>query len=551
MKLLFLMLLLLFCGCTVENQPSLKDLYPNQEAETTYHEMVDYFNLHVTYYKEHWQYGDQQTKEEYSYITENLNKNGHFQRSSVEQNQENKVYYRGFIDGDLITESILDESTNAFQFNERFLLHTGTFMGNLLKNQEGWTILKSQRQDHKEKIELSFDFKIDESLYLKMFFTIGESGFLKEIKTRYFDREDALATNQFIYYEDVQINSINEKKELPVEQIRQEIIFADESYHTLMKELTDTNELTLVAFDEFVTQKEYPIGSNIYTQLWMMAEGDAKEKLLLLLEQLGATIDEFNMLQLNEFRRFDEFIAPHSFFLHYIAELVQEAFPNGLLKAYEEGEHSFVRSVHQLRMYLDKLNLSYVRNHFKKNGMTDEEALAEYGKRWGVEQQYSPARFHNKYPKNKTFKESIIGRENRKILVNRGFHSEFILNPEGNFVSSWNVLKMENDRVDSNPAHYSFHFDLRKELLDGESFNYASKNDRLHKLLDSSPSKKLDHQVRQQAKKGWISASITEYFHRHPNISPMILGLLLFLAFHFFVLFCHRQRKRTINKKVR
>nr|WP_260697572.1 DUF3114 domain-containing protein [Enterococcus mundtii] len=80
-------------------------------------------------------------------------------------------------------------------------------------------------------------------------------------------------------------------------------------------------------------------------------------------------------------------------------------------------------------------------------------------------------------------------------------------------------------------------FNLRTELLDGESFNYASKNDRLHKLLDSLPSKKLDHQVRQQAKKAWISVSITKYFNRHPNVSPMSLGLLLFLALHFLFFF--------------
>ena len=52
--------------------------------------------------------------------------------------------------------------------------------------------------------------------------------------------------------------------------------------------------------------------------------------------------------------------------------------------------------------------------------MTDEEALAEYGKRWGVEQQYSPARFHNKYPKTKHSKK-VSSAENRKYWLIEAF----------------------------------------------------------------------------------------------------------------------------------
>lgn len=544
MKMILLVVLFIFCGCTENDPKPLDTLYPEKDALTTYHKMIDYFNSHVTYYKETWQSIDQDTNQSYSYITENLNDQGSYQRYSVEKKEEDLISYQSLIVGDSVFESMLDESTNTYTFNERFLIHTGSFMENLLNEQENFNVLTSRRKDYKERIELFIDFKIDDHLFLTMIFTIGESGFLKEINTHYFDQEELIGTNQFFYVENIQISGLNEKKELPIEEMFQKILQTDQAYHTLMNEISNTEDFTLTDFDTFITQKEYLVGSSVYTQLLMTAKGNAREKLELLLKQLGATIDRFNMLQLAAFDRFDETLAPHSFFLRYVAMLVQEAFPEGLLADYTQENAWFVRSIHQLRMYFDKVNLNYVRNYFKKAGMTDEQALSEYAKRWGVEPQHSPARFHNKFPKGKTFKETIIGRENRKILINNGFHSEFILNPQGEFVSSWNILHMNEGQVESDPDKYTFTFDSRKELLDGESFNYADKNDQVHRLLDSDPPRKLDHDIRQRAKKGWISATITEYFNRHPNVLPMIIGVLLFIVTQLFLLVFHKRRQK-------
>ena len=66
-----------------------------------------------------------------------------------------------------------------------------------------------------------------------------------------------------------------------------------------------------------------------------------------------------------------------------------------------------------------------------------------------AEAEKSSARLHNKYPEGASY--SLI---NKKRLT-PNFHSEFILNEEGTFVTQWDVLVEDwRGRLISNPAYY-------------------------------------------------------------------------------------------------
>ena len=92
---------------------------------------------------------------------------------------------------------------------------------------------------------------------------------------------------------------------------------------------------------------------------------------------------------------------------------------------------------------------------------------------------------------------------NKKRLT-PNFHSEFILNEEGTFVTQWDVLVEDwRGRLISNPAYYQAakNNEYQEKVLNGESFNYANRNNRTHELLDSSPPGRFDHQLRKQPKR--------------------------------------------------
>src|SRR5699024_1799858 len=119
---------------------------------------------------------------------------------------------------------------------------------------------------------------------------------------------------------------------------------------------------------------------------------------------------------------------------------------------------------------------------------------------------------HNKYPNTSSYEDFVAGNENKKRVVNDDFHSEFIIDSNGDFVSQWNVLKENSDgTIESDPNKYNYTDKFRKQMLDGESFNYANNKGTSHENLDSNPPGKYDHNVRNEAKKGWGSPSEREY----------------------------------------
>lgn len=248
------------------------------------------------------------------------------------------------------------------------------------------------------------------------------------------------------------------------------------------------------------------VGSTLYTKMFRTSRLTSLEKTELVLTQLGAELDSFDFLQLTGCHSLDPKMAPHSDFIELYCYCVRDAYKK------QELENP---QIHQLRMYFDKQNINYIRTQFPRN--TDEASLEAYRKApypLGLGKKKllrEPARFHNKYPKNCDYNSYQASYLHRKRLT-PNFHSEFILNQHGMFVSQWNVLKQLSPKeIISNPQNYQFTDDFKRELLNGESLNYATKNNQEHRRLDSEPPIKYDHLIRKLCKKGWKSPSLVDY----------------------------------------
>ncbi|MEN2262633.1 DUF3114 domain-containing protein, partial [Enterococcus faecalis] len=80
------------------------------------------------------------------------------------------------------------------------------------------------------------------------------------------------------------------------------------------------------------------------------------------------------------------------------------------------------KKIHQLRMYFDGENITYMRDFFKHEGDSDEQALKRYvfaAKPQGMggrKLKKSSARLHNKYPEGASY--SLIN--NKRVTPN--FH---------------------------------------------------------------------------------------------------------------------------------
>lgn len=268
------------------------------------------------------------------------------------------------------------------------------------------------------------------------------------------------------------------------------------------------------------------------------AKTPKNNRIMDVIREMGGYIDSHGMLQLKKGFFVGEKVPPHSSLFQKWADMVVAEYGDtGLLTLPDEEG----RMVHQLRMYIDRHNITYIREHFKEKGMTDEEALKDYvfasnecGGLNGSKMLREPARFHNKYPSGSSYWQYQRGRENKKRLT-PDFHSEFILDREGRFVSQWNVLEEdENGRIISSIDYYKKQYEVngkkkaeatigyygntesnkiytytweefQQQMTDTESFNYASSNDAIHKKLDIQPPGKLDPDIRRQIAKEWKS----------------------------------------------
>lgn len=245
-----------------------------------------------------------------------------------------------------------------------------------------------------------------------------------------------------------------------------------------------------------------------------------------LLRKCGGYLDIHGMLQLGQGFVFDKNTPPHSeAFGHYAESVRVYCGEQGIMGLKNVTQ---ARMLHQFRMYIDRHNIRYIRRRFKKPGMTDEEALAAYvykpadeGGLGGQRLLREPARLHNKYPSDSSYKRYVKGRENKKRL-GPDFHAEFIVDIHGNFVSQWNVLKEDyKGRIISDIAYYyrKYHrsaeaYDwegAQRQIMDTESFNYANANDVMHTMLDSKPPQRYDTDLRRQICAGWKSPAKKNY----------------------------------------
>ncbi len=249
----------------------------------------------------------------------------------------------------------------------------------------------------------------------------------------------------------------------------------------------------------------------------MMAQKESNY-ILDLIYKMGGYIDDNGMLQLKNGFCVGENSPPHGKFFRQLASYVEKMYGETGLGSLDDREG---RMVHQFRMYIDRHNIAYIRENFKKDGMTDEEALEAYvrapkeqGGLNGAKLLREPARLHNKYPFGSSYRKYQKGRENKKRLT-PDFHSEFIIDRDAAFVSQWNVLEEDRQgRIVSDIEYYRQKYlaqgadvweEAQRQIMDTESFNYASKNDGTHQRLDIEPPGLFDTMLRKQIGKEWKS----------------------------------------------
>ncbi|AUW96336.1 DUF3114 domain-containing protein [Streptococcus pluranimalium] len=132
------------------------------------------------------------------------------------------------------------------------------------------------------------------------------------------------------------------------------------------------------------------------------------------------------------------------------------------------------------------------------------------------------ARLHNKYQgERKDYKKHIkkYGENHKYVSSGDGFHSEFIVDKDGNLVSQWHAYEIdENGNVNSEPDK-AYTKEQQMQLVDGTSVNYAERSDGdYHTEYDSDPVSIYDPEVRKEVRKGWKSPSTrssdNDYFDR-------------------------------------
>ena len=165
--------------------------------------------------------------------------------------------------------------------------------------------------------------------------------------------------------------------------------------------------------------------------------------------------------------RFAEDLPPHHRFWKELAAVVSLAFPKEDLS--QSG--SLEKKVHQFRYVISSQQAQYVREHYKRMGMTDAQALATYIREKGLldfSVKHS-SRLHNKVAFFKGKKRYPDGQEsvNFKILLAQS-HTEFILSSDGCFLN-----ELDAEEV------------TEAGIVNGASFNYGRKS--RHWELDVKP----------------------------------------------------------------
>jgi hypothetical protein len=294
--------------------------------------------------------------------------------------------------------------------------------------------------------------------------------------------------------------------------------FACSAYNDYLKSsLKEENEAFLIQ-----TEKQlFLVGSPLYEKLFIESCLSDKEKICLVIQQLGGFLNESNDLEMAPSKYcFDPDMAPGASFLNIFSKTVQSAYPKGLKIADSDKRKSKTvikksypaeTMLHQFRHQLDKHNVAYVKRYRVRHQMkTDEAAIKAILKRnWF----YADPHYHNRAllgdeitaKEVRTTERSLTNRGLIKKIRKRGFyrkilsgdyHSEFIVDEAGELISQWQTEAKET-------------VDLQIPIANGESFNYGERprydQTRSHNLLDGLPPHNFDPVQRLSIKKNWIS----------------------------------------------
>lgn len=271
---------------------------------------------------------------------------------------------------------------------------------------------------------------------------------------------------------------------------------------------------------EVTYQASQIFGSEVFQELWTVQTEKVSVKearkllehslsLIGMPDELSGSPEETRAL----LQRFDKELAPDDYFWGSFARLVQKAFPKDSLSKADSLAHK----VHQFRYLISAQQAQWVREHYRRDGQTDREALVAYlagqSKKevekdtFGLEEfdyfvDYDleeSSRLHNKAASLRGQSGSVVmlypdfePLVNIKIVLS--FHTEFILSSTGRFAN-----ELDPEGLDENG------------VVNGASFNYANKNDALHRTLDIKPVKNHDPSYRKE----WTK---TDFFaYQAPN----------------------------------
>ena len=242
-------------------------------------------------------------------------------------------------------------------------------------------------------------------------------------------------------------------------------------------------------------EEAFLFGSPLFQKLWSFecraAQPQQAEKLLELAMLYMDMPDELSGEAAEITRLLSHIhpdLSPHAPFWHQFSQTVRQAFSPADFIA-DSSNQRLKRQLHQFRYLISSQQAQWIREHFRKPGMTDGQALVAYFQAHPDLdcQLWESSRLHNKafvdkdkviYPDQQPYQANI------KIL--HRFHTEFILDREGQFL---NILDPEKSSQNG--------------LVNGASFNYGEKpslfNKSSHYYYDVKSPAKWDPQFRRLA----------------------------------------------------
>ena len=259
--------------------------------------------------------------------------------------------------------------------------------------------------------------------------------------------------------------------------------------------LTEMASLPYESDRQSLFEEALIFGSPFFQKLWSFecraAQPQQAEKLLELAMLYMAMPDELSgeAAEITKLlSRMHPNLSPHTPFWRQFCHTIRQAFSPADFIA-DSGNQRLKGQLHQFRYVISSQQAQWVREHFRKPGMTDGQALVAYFQAHPDLdcQLWESSRLHNKAFVDK---DKVIYPDHRPYQVNikilHRFHTEFILDREGKFL---NILDPEGSSQNG--------------LVNGASFNYGEKpslfNHSSHYYYDVKSPVQWDPQFRRLA----------------------------------------------------